>query len=193
MDFRDRIRHLLASTPARTVDIVGFRHAAVLVPFVQREENLSLVFTLRSHKLPLHAGQISFPGGHPEQGEKHARQTALRESQEELGIDPATVAVLGHLDDVCTPSRFVITPVVGWLHEPAPFRPDAREVDEVFEVALSELQDPASFRDAGVEERAGRSYALTEYHVEGRMIWGATARMVQILLSRLALADILQE
>lgn len=185
MDLRDRIRHVLARTRARTLDIDGFRHAAVLVPFIQRGENVSLLFTVRSQHLPLHAGQISFPGGQPERGEQHARETALREAQEELGIDPAAVVVLGHLDDVATPSGFRITPVVGWLHEPAPFRPDAREVDEFFEVALAELRNPAHFRDAGVTERAGRSYRLPEYHVADRVIWGATARMVQILLSRL--------
>lgn len=185
MDLPDRIRHLLARPAARTLHIDGFRHAAVLVPFIQRGENVSLLFTLRSHKLPLHAGQISFPGGRPEHGEEHARETALRESQEELGIDPAAVAVLGHLDDVATPSGFLITPVVGWLHEPAPFRPDAREVDEFFEVALAELGDPDCFHDAGVAEHDGRSYQLPEYHVAGRVIWGATARMVQNLLFRL--------
>jgi 8-oxo-dGTP pyrophosphatase MutT (NUDIX family) len=185
MHLPDRIRHLLSRTRARTLHIDGFRHAAVLVPFIQRGENVSLLFTVRSHKLPLHAGQISFPGGQPERGEQCARETALRESQEELGIDPATVVVLGHLDDVATPSGFLITPVVGWLHEPARFRPDAREVDELFEVALTELRDPAHFRDAGVAEHDGRSYDLPEYHVAGRVVWGATARMVQILLSRL--------
>lgn len=185
MDLQDRIRHLLAHTAARTLDINGFRHAAVLVPFIQRGGNVSLLFTLRSHKLPLHAGQISFPGGQPEHGEEHAREIALRESQEELGIDPAAVAVLGHLDDVATPSGFLITPVVGWLHEPAPFRPDTREVDEFFEVALAELEDPACFHDAGVAEHDGRSYHLPEYHVAGRVVWGATARMVADLLSRL--------
>ena len=184
MDLPDRIRHLLARPHARTLDIDGFRHAAVLVPFIQRGENVSLLFTLRSHELPLHAGQISFPGGQPEH-EEHAGETALRESQEELGIDPAAVAVLGHLDDVATPSGFLITPVVGWLHEPAPFRPDAREVDEFFEVALAELQDPAHFHDAGVAEHDGRSYQLPEYHVAGRVVWGATARIMQILFGRL--------
>ena len=186
MDLQDRIRHLLARTAARTLDIDGFRHAAVLVPFIQRGANVSVLFTLRSHKLPLHAGQISFPGGQPEHGEEQARETALRESQEELGIDPAAVAVLGHLDDVATPSGFLITPVVGWLHEPAPFRPDAREVDEFFEVTLAELEEPACFHDAGVAEHDGRSYQLPEYHVTGRVVWGATARMVENLLSRLA-------
>jgi len=109
----------------------------------------------------------------------------LRESQEELGIDPATVMTLGHLDDVFTPSGFVITPVVGWLREPAPFQPDAREVDEFFEVTLAELQDPSCFHDAGVEVHDGRTYTLPEYHVTGRVIWGATARMVQILFAQL--------
>lgn len=185
MDLPERLRQLLVQTPAQTLDIDGFRHAAVLVPLIQRGKDVSLLFTVRAHNLPLHAGQISFPGGHPEQGERHPRSTALRESQEELGIEPASVLVLGHLDDVATPSGFLITPVVGWLREPAPFRPAPREVHEWFEVALAKLRDPAHFRHAGVAEHDGRSYQLPEYHVAGRVIWGATARMVQILLSRL--------
>ena len=141
------------------------------------------MFTVRSQSLPSHAGQISFPGGRPEPGEKTARETALRESQEELGILPDKVCVLGELTQVVVPSGFIISPVVGWLRDPAPFQPQASEVAHVFEVPLEELADPARYKDAGVVGHKGRAYRLPEYHVAGRRVWGATARIVELLLA----------
>jgi 8-oxo-dGTP pyrophosphatase MutT (NUDIX family) len=186
MDLKGHLSHTLAENPGRTLQIDGFRRAGVLVPLVERRDRVLVAFTLRSGDLPLHAGQISFPGGQPQEGDGDASGTALREAQEELGIDPAGVVLLGTLDDVATPTRFVITPVVGWLRDPAPFRACAREVEEFFEVPLEALRDPASFVYRGESAFAGRTYTLPEYHVEGRVVWGATARMVQTLVEHLA-------
>jgi 8-oxo-dGTP pyrophosphatase MutT (NUDIX family) len=185
MELPDRIRRSLAGFPAQTFTMSGFRRAAVLVPLVERRGAVTVVFTVRSQSLPSHAGQISFPGGQPEAGEQHARETALRESQEELGILPDCVDILGELDQVVVPSGFIISPVVGWLQQPAPFKPQAGEVDDYFEVPLGELSDPAHFQDAGVVEHDGREYRLPEYRVAGRRVWGATARIVEQLLAAL--------
>jgi len=155
----------------------------VLVPLVQRGRGFTLVFTARPAGMPTHGGQISMPGGKRDAQDADLRATALREAAEELGIDPAAVDVLGVLDDVATPLGFVITPVVGWLDDPPPFRPHAREVEGVLELNLETLA--ASYRDAGERVVAGRTYRLHEYHAGDRVIWGATARMVHQLLDLL--------
>lgn len=177
---KDRLRARLAARPPERLSIPGFGEAAVLVPIVRRGLLTVLVFTARPSGMPTHGGQISMPGGRRAAGDPDLCATALREAAEELGIPPSSVEVLGRLDDVATPSGFVITPVVGWLEDPAPFRPDPREVDEVFELDLASL--PAVHRDIGEREVGGRTYRLHEYRAGGRVIWGATARVVYQLL-----------
>lgn len=160
-----------------------FRPAAVLVPLLSRLGEPHVLFTLRSADLSVHGGQVSFPGGKCEARDDGPAATALRESDEELGIPPGSVEVLGMLDEVATPSGFVITPVVGLLADGIrDFRPRQGEVAEVFEVAWAVLADPRVFEDHGDFERDGRLYRLCSYQVAGRNVWGATARMVRQLL-----------
>ena len=90
--------------------------------------------------------------------------------------------IIGAIDDVPTPVGFVITPVVGWLTDPPEFVVDEREVSEYFEVAISELADPTNFKNRGEREIAGVTYTVPEFHVAGRRIWGATARITERLL-----------
>ncbi|MBI5209128.1 MAG: CoA pyrophosphatase [Elusimicrobia bacterium] len=183
--FVQRLRRALRRRRARRIAIPGFVRAVTLVPIVSRPGGPVLVFTERSASLPSHAGQISFPGGRRERQDRTPRDTALREAREELAIAPESVDVLGRLDDVATYTGFVITPVVGWLSGPAPFRPDRREVRSVLEVPLSRIGDPARFASRGSRTVAGRRYAMGEFRVAGVTVWGATARMVHCLLKTL--------
>jgi 8-oxo-dGTP pyrophosphatase MutT (NUDIX family) len=177
---KELLRARLSRRSPERLRIPEFAEAAVLVPVVQRGSRHTLVFTARPEGMPTHGGQISFPGGKRDERDVDLSATALREASEELGAKPAGVDVLGFLDDVATPLRFVITPVVGWLHDPPPFRPDAREVEDVLEIEIDALG--AMHRDAGERIVAGRAYRLHEYHAAGRVIWGATARIVHQLL-----------
>jgi 8-oxo-dGTP pyrophosphatase MutT (NUDIX family) len=186
MEMLDKLRTAIDARRARRLQIPGFRPAAVLVPVVQRAGEVLLAFTVRSPAMPTHSGQISFPGGVRQNGETEAAQTALREAAEELGIDPVSVGIAGEIDDVATPVGFVITPVVGRLVDPPPFAIDPREVDAVFEVTLGDLADPGHQTHKGEHVVGGRTYSLPEFHVAGRRIWGATARMVENLLEILA-------
>lgn len=183
---KHRLRAQLSGRTADKLHIPGFQEAAVLVPLLQRPTGHTLAFTARPRDMPTHGGQISMPGGKRAQEDADLVATALREAVEELGLDLASVEVLGMLDDVATPLGFVITPVVGWLDDPPPFRPDAREVEGVIEVDLATLGDPGCYRDAGERVVGGQSYRLHEYRVAGRVIWGATARMVHQLLGLLS-------
>ena len=159
--------------------------AAVLVPIIARPEGYTVLFTRRTEHLKSHSGQISFPGGRAEPGDPSPQHTALREAQEEIGLAPSRVEVLGELAEYNTRTGFRVTPVIGLIQAPLEVVPDAREVDEVFEVPLSFLLDPANHRR---ESRQIGARMASFYVIEhqGRVIWGATAGMLVNLYRRLA-------
>ena len=149
--------------------------AAVLVALVQRDAGLTVLLTQRTAHLVHHPGQISFPGGRLEPADEGDPVVcALRETEEEVGLSPEGVVVLGRLDDYVTGTGFVITPVVGMARPPQSYLPDPFEVAEVFEVPLNFLADSANYRlvrrEVGGRER---HYWVVEW--EQRLIWGATA------------------
>lgn len=154
--------------------------AAVLVPLINRPDGLTVLLTQRSDTLPDHPGQISFPGGRLDPGDASAEAAALREAQEEVGLAPQRVTVLGQLAIYETVSGYSVTPVVGWVEPPFDVAPDLVEVAEVFEVPLSYLLEPAHlqrhFRMLGTIRR---DYFAIPY--ADRYIWGATAAMLVIL------------
>jgi len=156
----------------------------VLVPVVIHEEGLTVLFTRRTAHLNDHAGQISFPGGRCEPGDADAAATALRESLEEIGLDPATVEVLGCLHEYVTVSGYRVTPVVGLVRPPLELRPDEFEVAEIFEVPLQFLLDPANHQQNSVLHH-GRQRHYFAMPYEQYYIWGATAGMLMNFYARL--------
>ncbi len=160
------------------------RKAAVLVPIVNRSQSLSVLFTRRSGALNLHAGQVSFPGGSIEAGDRTGIDTALRESQEEIGLDPGFVTPLGLLDFFDTVSNFRVLPVVALVDPRADIAPDMQEVDVVFQVPLSDLQQPERFQRYEVV-RDGRRYHYHSYRHGEHNIWGVTAEITLDLIGRL--------
>lgn len=151
--------------------------AAVLVPLVDRAGAIQLLFTQRTAHLDDHAGQISFPGGRVEAGDASREATALRETTEEIGLAPQSVAVLGRLPDYEIPSGFRITPIVGWVTPPFVLNPDPFEVAEVFEAPLEHFLDAARYQRRQYHFR-GRHRHYLAIPFEGRYIWGATAGML---------------
>ncbi len=151
--------------------------AAVLVPVVMRDTGLTMLLTLRTAHLRDHAGQVSFPGGRCEPSDASPRATALREAQEEVGLNPSQVEIIGELPGYCTGTGFSVTPVVGLVTPPLNLRLDDFEVAEAFEPPLTFLLDPANHQRHQVEVRGAlREYWAMPWH--GYYIWGATAGML---------------
>ena len=155
----------------------ALKAAAVLLPIVGRPEELTVLFTRRTAHLRAHSGQISFPGGRVEGHDASAEETALRETQEEIGLAPARVEVLGRLADYHTRTGFRVTPVVGLVSLPFVLSLDAREVDEAFEVPLSFLLDSANHQRHS-REFQGRQVEYYAIAYRDYYIWGATAGML---------------
>jgi len=151
--------------------------AAVLVPLIDRAGRVRVLFTQRTAHLDDHAGQISFPGGRVEAGDASREATALRETAEEIGLAPQSVAVLGRLPDYEIPSGFRITPIVGWIEPPFALNPDPFEVAAVFEAPLEHFLDAARYQRRQYRFR-GRHRHYLAIPFEGRYIWGATAGML---------------
>ena len=159
--------------------------AAVLVPIVARGDSLQILLTQRTSHLADHAGQISFPGGRVEAADTSREDTALRETEEEIGLARERIAVLGRLPLYEIPSGFRITPVVGWIEPPFELALDAFEVASVFEAPLAHFVDPARYERREYRFRGRhRHYMAIPY--EGRYIWGATAGMLYSFARMLA-------
>ena len=159
--------------------------AAVLVPIVRRERELTVIFTQRTVHLKAHSGQVSFPGGRAEPHDATPEYTALREAHEEIGLPMERVEVLARLPDYLTRTGFRVTPVVGLLEPPLVLTPDPREVDEVFEVPLAFLLDPSNHQRR-TRELQGRTVGYYVMEFGERVIWGATAGMLINLYRHLA-------
>lgn len=151
--------------------------AAVLVPLILRPEGLQVMLTQRTAHLKDHAGQISFPGGRAEPEDADSIATALREAEEEVGLPPEMVQVLGRLDNYVTGTGYEVAPVVGLIQPPFPVKPDPYEVAEVFEVPLAFLVDPAN-HERHSREFQGRTRSFYVLPYQDRYIWGATAGML---------------
>jgi 8-oxo-dGTP pyrophosphatase MutT (NUDIX family) len=156
------------------------RPAAVLVPVVKREKELTILFTRRTAHLHDHAGQISFPGGRTEPGDASAAETAMREAGEEIGLSAERVEVLGELHPYITVTGYRVTPVVALVAPPLDLKLDDFEVAEVFEAPLAFLLDPANHQRNHVLFDGGERYY---YAIPFRQyyIWGATAGMLMNL------------
>ena len=158
--------------------------AAVLVPIVVRPTGFTVLLTQRTHHLRDHPGQISFPGGRAEATDENPIATALRETQEEIGLSRHCVNVMGCLDVYQTATGFLVTPVVGFVQPVFRLKLDPFEVAEVFEVPLTFLLDTSNHQ---IGERAFRGIQrrFWVFQYEERFIWGATAGMLMNLCRRL--------
>lgn len=155
----------------------GAQQAAVLAPLYEDGDDLRLVLTRRPLHMPTHGGDIAFPGGKPQPGERPL-DTALREAREEVGIEPATVEVLGYLPAIHTVSYpLLVVPVVGWLSGVPRLCPDANEVDRIHTPTVDSLLDETRWRS-----KSWKGHQVFVFDLDGDTLWGATARMVRRLI-----------
>jgi len=186
---RERLKRPLPASAVYGDDGVGRERAAtvaaVLVPIVAHASGLTVLFTQRTAHLKAHSGQVSFPGGRAEPGDASPEETALRESEEEIGIARGRVELLARLPEYFTRTGFRVTPVVGLLEPPLALSPDPGEVEAVFEVPLAFLLD-ARNHQRHTREFQGATVGYYAMTFEERTIWGATAGMLVNLYRALA-------
>jgi 8-oxo-dGTP pyrophosphatase MutT (NUDIX family) len=184
----ERLRRvLLDPADAAALDVHGRIDAAVLVPLFVSDGALHAVFTRRRDDLRRHAGEISFPGGRQDDDETDLRLTALREAEEEIGLPPDAVELIGALQPTPTiATNYAVYPFVGLIEPGHEWKPSATEVAEILELSLDDLRD-------GYERqrmlRRGIPFRTDVYVVGENLIWGATARMLTDLLERLDVSE----
>jgi 8-oxo-dGTP pyrophosphatase MutT (NUDIX family) len=198
-DFEQRARERLAAPDAALEEVVRTdfdlspglrpppgraRRAAVLVGLLDRGEEYSVLFTVRPDTMREHAGQVAFPGGRLDPSDPSPLAAALREAQEEIGLDPAGVEVLGQADPYLTSTGYVVSPFLAVLPEGFMPRPQPGEVADVFETPLSFLMRPEN-HERHSREHAGIRRSFYAMPHNGRYIWGATAGMIKSLYDRL--------
>ncbi|MGB1219977.1 MAG: CoA pyrophosphatase [Alcanivoracaceae bacterium] len=176
----DQLRQRLDSYSLRAFP-VELPEAAVLMPFTD-EADPQLILTVRSATMPTHAGEVAFPGGKRDPGDANLLGTALRESQEEVGLDPDVVEVLAELSPLASRFGMKVTPFVGLVAPEVPLVAEPGEIDEIFRVPLSffldtrpELSSPIDFY--------GKRFRIPSYYFEDKRIWGLTAFMILDLIN----------
>jgi len=176
-----KLKEILSRRPKERISDDKLVPAAVLLPIYYKEGEVNILFTRRTDNVRTHKRQISFPGGARE-GDESLLQTALRESQEEIGLAPGKVKILGELDDTVTlVSNYIVSPFVGLIPWPYDFKPDGVETDEIIEAPLPTLLDEESWHHK-TEVVAGRKVTAYYYHYRDDVIWGATGRILHQFL-----------
>ena len=184
----DAIRKNLEHAPRAPSAPSQLTLAAVLMPLLYKETDLHILLTKRTQAVKAHKGQVSFPGGVHDPGDETLLATALREANEEIGISPEDVEVLGSLGPVTTAtSGFIVHTFVGQIPYPYPFRVSSKEVAEILIVPYHFLADASHWyrRSLRADERATDIYFVP---YEGHLIWGATARILKVFFERTGIA-----
>ena len=183
----DVIRRILSAHPKKTITDPSLTPAAVMLLIYQKNGEHCVLLNRRTDLVEHHKGEISFPGGRWDKNDSTLLDTALRETEEEMGLRPEDIELLGDLDDTPTSSKFLISTYVGTIEYPYHFKPNDGEVAEVLEVPLSALMDPDNVREELwiVDQQLVNSPA---YAYDGHLIFGATARVLSRFLELLGTA-----
>ncbi len=178
----EKIFTILQSRSPRLLEGQHYKPAAVLVPIQERVDGEYLILTQRAEGLNSHSGQIAFPGGGIDPQDQSALAAALRESQEEIGIDPLDVRILGQLDEVTAGYNYAVTPFVGLIPFPYGFHINVKETAAVFSVPIGALLQPGCLIVEPRPYPSGRKGPIYHFYYDGRDIWGATARIIKQFL-----------
>lgn len=178
-----QIADRLADFPVKAMELGELQPAAVLVPLFLRAEEPWILLTRRSEQLKKHSGEISFPGGGAEERDADFWQTALRETEEEVGIRAEDVQHLGRLDDFYSVHDYRVSVFVGSYPDAYPYQADRGEIAEIIELPLMRLRDPQIYRREDWRHK-GRLFPVDFYQLDGHTIWGMTAAILKQLLER---------
>jgi len=187
-DMKQRLKQNFSLRQARHIVATNRVPAAVLLPIYRKQGQYYVLFTKRTERVKEHKGEISFPGGAYQEGDATLMNTALRECAEEIGLEADDIEILGELDDTFTiTSNYVISPFVGFISWPYTLKLDRWEIEELIEIPISALLD----EDCAHEETEiidGEVVTSYSYYYQGRIIWGATARILNQFLDNFAQA-----
>jgi len=173
---KEKLKQILSQRKKQRIVDPKRVSAAVLVPVYEKEGQYHILFIKRTEWVEKHKGEISFPGGVYEEHDGTLLNTALRESAEEINLMPDDVEVLGELDDVVSvKTNYRITPFLAFIPWPYEFKVDGRETEEIIEAPITALMNIGRSRQ---ELRGGRTVTVYHYNYQGRVIWGATARIL---------------
>ncbi|MCB1153724.1 CoA pyrophosphatase [bacterium] len=176
----DGFGRLLADRDRRELELETFAPAAVLIPILTFDGPPRILLTVRSSHVEHHKNQISFPGGRVDEGES-APETALRETHEEVGIEPSRVRLIGAIDDIYTISNFRVTPLVGLVENPVRLDANPAEIAEIIEVPIRDLLDEAQHRrEPGMWRQV--QITLHFFYWKSHIIWGATGMILDQFL-----------
>lgn len=189
---RRRLASHLQAFPRQTIPLATLRPAAVLIPLYQRNNRDYLLFTERTAHLEHHAGEISFPGGGYDHADADLSATALRETEEELGIARSQVEILGRLDDFYSVHGYHVVPIVGTIPLPDNLQHDPFEIAGIFEAPLDHFRDPSIHRLENWQH-LGRTHAVDFYAFEQHTIWGLTAAILRQFIEETAELRTLEE
>jgi len=176
----------LSARKLRKINIDNVGRAAVLIPIWKEDESLSFLLTLRTKKVQTHKGQISFPGGMRNSTEEPLVQTALRETQEEIGICDNQIRILGQFDEYLSTTKLIVTPFVGRIEPPLVIQKNPEEVEEVIKVPFSLFQKPELLRTE-IRQRLNERVKVYHYDFQGLDVWGLTAQIIRDFLKVIGL------
>ena len=178
---KEEIRERLESHKPIRIDNPSLIPSAVLIALFEKGGQWHVLLTLRPPDIASHQNQICFPGGRADEGEK-ALEAALREAEEEMGIKPEDVEILGRLDDILTITYYRISPFVGVIPYPYPFKVSEKEIAEVIEIPLADFADPKNFRRDDNWKFQGHYYPVYFFNCGKHVVWGATAKIMKQFL-----------
>jgi 8-oxo-dGTP pyrophosphatase MutT (NUDIX family) len=180
-DFIEVLQNILTTRDRRLIENPPFARAAVLVPLFKKGGDCHIIFTKRTDTVRYHKGEISFPGGVYDEGDLELQRTVLREAFEEIGLKENDVQIIGVLDDIVTITQFIVTPFIGLLPYPYPFKLSSIEIAELIEVPMAALLDEDCFSEREIIRGTGKDVVYA-YQYENHIIWGATARILKQFL-----------
>ncbi|MDD8017263.1 MAG: CoA pyrophosphatase [Bacteroidota bacterium] len=172
------IKTILEGHQPKKLTILQTHSAAVLMPIVQQNNSLHLLFTKRTDVVEHHKGQISFPGGMMDDGDESVVHTALRETEEEIGLPSSAVSIIGQLDDIHVPSGFIVTPIVGYIESLPALSTSQDEVAEILFIPIEKFFDPA-LRRSETRTLKNVTRQVYFYDVWKEPVWGATAFIIK--------------